>query len=102
MELTSLEEDIGLGGLHNAIVVSANIWDKNYKLHQVDKVTTVRRLHGSMMKSSGRYSTERTLQMLAENDPNQLDALCYRAKCSDSKGLAIGEKNACHLGVRKC
>jgi hypothetical protein len=36
------------------------------------------------------------------NKKEGLQALAYRAKYSDEHGLAIGEKNAVHLGVRKC
>ena len=98
--METLEESVGLGGLHNAIVVDGYLWDKKRQFHKVSTVTTVRRFK-SACKSPTRYSTEHTLSLFEEGKPEKLKALCYRAKVSASKGLAIGDKDACHLGVLK-
>jgi hypothetical protein len=55
------------------------------------------------MVADTRYSMEKTLKLMATGNKKEgLQALAYRAKYSDEHGLAIGEKNAVHLGVMQC
>ena len=102
MVLTKLEQDIGLADVKGTIVVGANIWAKKGQRISIEVDTTRRDFHRAMV-SDKRYSMEKTLQLVAMGNKQEgLQALAYRAKYSDEHGLAIGEKNAVHLGVMKC
>lgn len=102
MVLTKLEQDIGLADVKGTIVVGANIWVKKGQHISVEVNTTRRDFHRAMVADK-RYSMEKTLQLMAMGNKKEgLQALAYRAKYSDEHGLAIGEKNAVHLGVMKC
>ena len=98
--METFKENIGLGGLHNAIVVDGYLWDKKRNFHKVSTVTTVRRFNLAL-KNKERFSTERTLHLFEEKSPDRLKALCYRAKKSFNEGKALGDKDACHIGVLK-
>ena len=102
MVLTKLEQDIGLADVKGTITVCANIWAKKGQRISVEVVTTRRAFHNAMVADT-RYSMDKTLHLIAEGSKNEgLKALAYRAKYSDEHGLAIGEKNAVHLGVMQC
>ena len=102
MVLTKLEQDIGLADVKGTITVGANIWAKKGQRISVEVVTTRRAFHNAMVADT-RYSMEKTLKLMATGNKKEgLQALAYRAKYSDEHGLAIGEKNAVHLGVMKC
>ena len=104
MELNEFEKDLGLQGLRGAVMVSANVWDSSRNFHFVKVPTTKAKLHNAIQSvgKKGRFSTERMLSLFEKNDKSALDALAYRAVLSDKADKAIGEKNACHLGVLKC
>lgn len=99
MELTQFEKDIGLQDCRGSIRVGANIWSKKDRLVRVEVDTTRRAFHNAV-KSDKRYSMEKTLQLMATGNKTEgLQALAYRAKVSDAKGLAIHEAGAVHLGI---
>lgn len=99
MELTQFEKDIGLQDCRGSIRVGANIWAKKDRLVRVEVDTTRRAFHNAV-KSDKRYSMEKTLQLMTTSNKTEgLQALVYRAKVSDAKGLAVREAGAVHLGV---
>lgn len=97
---TDLDRAVGLSEYKNAIKVSASIWEKDWVCRQVEMNTTVRAFKKAE-KSKVRYSTENCVKLLVSNDKKALDALLYRAKVSEQKDLAIGTKNACHIGIKQ-
>ncbi len=99
MELSQFEKDLGLQDCRGSIEVGANIWTKKDTLVRVSVNTTRRAFHNAV-KSDKRYSMEKTMQLIASGNKTEgLQALTYRAKVSDAKGLAIREAGAVHLGV---
>ena len=100
MNNTNLDLAVGLQDYKKNIVVSANIWEKDWVCRQVVVPTTVRKFRAAE-KSRVRYSTEKTVKMLASGDKKALEALLYRAKVSEQKDLAVGTKDACHIGIKQ-
>lgn len=99
MEFTQFEKDLGLQYCRGSIEVGANIWTNKDTLVCVS-VNTTRRIFHNAIKSGKRYSMEKTMQLIASGNKTEgLQAIAYRAKVSDAKGLAIHEAGAVHLGV---
>lgn len=102
MELTQFEKNLGLEEVKGTIVVGANIWTKkNGSKISVEVDTTRREFHKAVV-SEKRYSMDKMFELMAKGNKSEgLKALVYRAKFSDTKDLAIREKNAVHLGIMK-
>ena len=100
MVLSNFETDLGLQDFSGTIKVSANIWGKGTECVHYNCYTTRAKLHNALNKKM-RYSTEKTIEAIQQSSPKVLDMVAYRAKISDSKNLAVGERNACHLGITK-
>lgn len=99
MELTTLEKDIGLHECKGNIKVGIICWDSKGQPYQEELHTTRAKFHNAIVNNKKRYSTEKMLELLGADHPDAVKAVAYRAQFSDSKGLAITERGACHLGV---
>jgi hypothetical protein len=100
MELSQFEQNLGLNEVRGKITVGANIWTRKNGNRITVVMDTTRRAFHNAVKSETRYSMDKALDLITKGSKSEgLKALVYRAKYSDSHGLAIHEKNACHLGI---
>lgn len=99
MELTQFESDLGMKGLHGAIVVNATIWDKQGREStQTEIHTTVCKFHNAI-KSKKRIGLDNAVKSIGTK--GCLTAMVYRAKISHEKDLALYQKGCCNLGVTR-